>query len=190
MSRTWLVCSVAMLLGAGGDMAAPPTGIALTYEGEGLTLDNSTNACLVSTSGAAFSTGSQIPPGESREFLISFGAGEAPQDWSPLGMQGSVVDAELFISGGFDLVDISDGLRQMIAVPAACEVDVSFLETDSAAPFLDIYETAFTCPVVPYIILNRQTGAAAGNGTLSQFSGTYECYMSKFDDGPYAFQRP
>ena len=104
MSKTWVVCSVAMLFGAGGDMAAPPGGIALTYEGESLNLDNSTNACLVSTSGTAFSTGSQIPPGESREFLISFGADEAPHDWSALGMHGSVADAELLINDyGFAL---------------------------------------------------------------------------------------
>ena len=102
----------------------------------------------------------------------------------------SSADAELFISGGFDLVDVSDGLRQMIASPTACEIDITFLETEGIAPFVDIYEAAFTCPLVPYIVLNRQTGQPAGNGNLTQFSGTYECYMSKFDDGPFAFNRP
>ena len=141
MKKTYVVFLVAVLLGCGtdgdadvssdvsGDTSDSLDGISLNFEGERLALDNSTNACLVTTSGGAFSTGAQLPPGESRKLTLSFNAEEGSHDWSPLGAHGSVTDAEFLPSGGFDLVDLEDGVTQMIATPAACEADITFLET-------------------------------------------------------------
>ncbi len=196
MKNLCLVCSLVTLFGCGGGGgsggggggggggtggAASLDGVELTYEGSAIDLPNTTNVCNVTIAGSdqAFATEFALPTTDPKELLLQFLTNTPNVDLTPLTEKGNVTGLELTIAGGFDLVDLTDDLRQVITDPFTCKFDLTYLNSVEDPPGFnrDAYQVSFTCASVGYGIVKKADSTPTGTGTLTDFSGKYKCYV-------------